>query len=629
MTTRHTVRRWALSAGLAVIAAAGVGTTALTERAAARRVAPTTVPFAVLSTHSGSDPTVSGSGQYVVYTSAPGTADGRTSSVWLSNRADGSVTELTLPKDGVRLGDSVHPVISADGCVVVITTEMAYDLFRDDDSGKRWDVYRSTMPWCGGKQNDWALVSTAISTDGQAQARGDVDPAQPAAVSSSGTVIAYARPFESASGLADPARHPTSIDLVDWTIPVDDPSHTKPAPGLPAELASNSIQYVGQRTPALSADGNTVVFVSDATSNAAVPDWIAPAADATTAPTQLYAWDRTESDPFKAVTLISTADRGPADQSVVDPAVSADGKTIAFSSTATNLISVAALQVCGSACPAQIYVVQRGDQSQMISIISREPAEPGQIIVSGDGNSFAPSITSDGNTIVFATQATNLMEVKTPGGGDEGDGDLLIADLATGAVKRAFESPAPAPGADSHPHLSANGRALVADSLVADRLMGDPTISGRQVVVATFNPTVSIADLDLGTVSVSVPGPEWFVNVVNQGPGSFIPASVTIDNTDFALTSAGSCFNFAPVAAGQSCSVAIILTPTVAGPETAKLTVSEAGFGAISLVSAVHGAGGEPALDADPKVADFGTTVVDRSAPRRRRSTSTTSTTPR
>lgn len=140
--------------------------------------------------------------------------------------------------------------------------------------------------------------------------------------------------------------------------------------------------------------------------------------------------------------------------------------------------------------------------------------------------------------------------------------------------------------------------------------MGDPTISGRQVVVATFNPTVSIADLDLGTVSVSVPGPEWFVNVVNQGPGSFIPASVTIDNTDFALTSAGSCFNFAPVAAGQSCSVAIILTPTVAGPETAKLTVSEAGFGAISLVSAVHGAGGEPALDADPKVADFGTTVV-------------------
>jgi len=591
------------------VAAASFGSGALTNRAVAR-VAPTSVPFSVLSSSEASEPTVSGSGQYVVYTSAPATDDGRTSSAWITDRADGTTSELTLPKDGVRPGNTLHPVISADGCVVVVITEMAYDLFRDDDTGERWDAYRETMPWCGGQPNDWSLVSTVISTEGQAQARGDVDSTQAPAVSSSGTVIAYARPFKSASGLDDPARHPSAIDVVDWTVPIDDPTHTVPAAGLPAELAGNSVQYAGARSPALSGDGNTLVFSSDATSNEAVPDWATPAAGATTVPSQIYAWNRLEADPYAAVQLISTNDRGAADAGAVDPAVSADGKTIAFSSSATNLISVAALATCGSSCPAQIYVVQRGDASQVMTIISREPAAPGEIIVSGNGASFTPSITSDGNTIVFATQATNLMQIQTPGGGDAGDGDLLIADLATGNLQRAFESPSPAPGAHSHPHLSANGRALVADSLVADRLLGDPSITGRHVVVATFNPTVTMSDLDVGTVSVSVPGPEWFVNVVNQGPGSFQPAGITIDNPDFALTANGSCFSLAPVAAGKSCSVAIILTPTIDGPEKATLTVAEAGYGAIVLSSAVNGAGGLPALDAEPKAADFGEAVV-------------------
>jgi hypothetical protein len=613
------VRRWALRSGLTVIVAAGFGTPATPSRVEARTAA-TTVPFSVLSPAVSSDPTVSGNGQYVVFTSAPGTDDGRTSSIWLADRANGALTELTLPNPNVRVGNSLHPVISADGCVVVMTTETAYDLFRDDDKGSRWDVYRTTLPACGGKVNDWTLVSTVINASGVAQARGDVNPDEPAAVSGSGSVVAYVRPFTSLSGVDDAEHQPNSIDVADLTIPIDDPLHTVSAPGLPTELSASNVTYRGQNGPALSGDGNIMVFTSDATSDQAVADWNTSADGATTTPSQVYAWNRADSDPYTAVSLISTGDHGPADATTSGPAVSTDGRFVAFSSAATNLVPSPELTGCAAACPPQVYAVDRDTDNNRIfgesgtislTIVSAVFAPDGSGFQIGNGASFAPSISSDGNTLVFASQASNLLEVQTPGGGEMGDGDLVIADLTSKRLHRAFESPAPAPGAHSHPHLSANSRVLVADSLVVDRLLGDPTVRGRHVVAASFVPALSLADLDLGTVMVNIPGPEWFVNVVNMGPGSFVPASITTDDPDFAV-SGGTCLDLAPVAAGQSCSVRLILTPSAPGPLSATLTVAEAGFGAITLTAPLRGAGGEPALSADPAGADLGSAVVGK-----------------
>jgi Tol biopolymer transport system component len=600
---------------------AGILSPVLSERANARVLA-TTVPFALVSPAVSSNPTVSGTGQYVVFTSAPGTDDGRTSSVWLSDASTDQLTELSLPNPLVQVGNSVNPVISADGCVVVMTTEISYDVFRDKDEGSRWDVYRTILPACGGKANDWTLVSTFINDTGDAEARDDVDPDEPAALSGSGSVVAYVRPFVSLSGIPDDGPQPNAVDVVDLTIPVDSPGHTTAAPGLPTEASSNDIAYAGQGSPALSADGNVVVFSSDATSEKAVADWAAPAAGATTVPTEIFAWDRSDGDPFTAVQLVSAGANGAADASAVTPAVSADGRLVAFSSSASNLVQSAELANCQRACPAQLYIVDRDtdnnrvfgeDGKTSIDIISAVTKADGSGISIGNGASFAPSISADGTTLVFATQASNLLEVQTPGGGDVSDGDLIIADVPTDALRRAFESPAPAPGANSHPHLSANSRVLVADSLVADKLLGDPSITGRHVVAASYAPALSLADLDLGTVLVGVPGGEWFVNVVNNGPGSFVPASVTTDNPDFAI-SGGTCLDLAPVAAGQSCGVTVILTPHAEGPLSATLTVAEAGFGAITLPATLRGAGGEPALAAKPTTAPLGTVVVGQTS---------------
>ena len=609
---------------VAVVALGGVSSPALPSRVVA--ASPTSSgPYSLVSPSPSVTPTVSANGQFVVYVSAPPTADGRKKSVWIDDRTTNTSTELTVPKDGIRVGDSVNPVISSDGCVVAVTTEMSYDLFRDDDKGSRWDVYRTTLPGCGGKVNDWTLVSTRINHVGQAEARNDVDPSAAAALSSSGSVVAYVRPFESASGAKSLIAQPDAIDVVDLSIQIDDPTHTRQAPGLPTEVSDNKVTYAGQRSPALSADGTYVVFSSDATSRDAVPDWVVPQANATTVPSEVYVWNRAEADPFKAVSLVSQAGNVAADKSAVTPSISADGRYVAFSSSATNLVPTANLSACGSGCPAQIYVADRdADNNQIygetgvgqtsMALLSAVPSDDNQSLVAGDGASFDPTMTSDGHTIVFATQASNLMKLQNAGGGDSGDGDVLVADVASKTLRRAFDTPTPTPGAYSHPHLSANGRLLVADTLVADRLIGDPSLTDRHVVSASIIPTVSLADSDFGTTTVGVPGQEWYLNVINAGPGSFVPASVTIDNPAFTITK-GSCLDNAPVAAGQYCSVMIILTPTAPGPIAATLTVAEAGFGAISVSAAVKGAGGDPALFTATSAADFGSVIVGQNSP--------------
>ncbi len=631
MAARQDRRRWAaLTAGFATLAVTGLGPTAGPQRVSADTApVPIASPLSLVASTAGRTPSVSGNGQFVVFAAAPGEADAsgsRTSSVWLSDRLTGEITELTLPREGTRLGNSVNPVISADGCTALIATETAYDLFRDDDEGARWDIYRSTLPACGGKIGDWAIVSTLLSADGQAQARNDIDAEQTVAVSSSGSVVAYVRPFESLSGNDDPDLPAGAIDVVDLSIPIDSAGHTAPAPGLPTEAPGNGLDYVGQAGPALSADGSVLVFFSDATSDVAVADWVAPIGASTAVPTQVFAWNRDDADPFTAVVLMSggsagaTVATGAGNASSVDPTVSADGSVVAFASAASNLVDAAALDQCTGSCPSQIYVVARdpdvngiNDEEGLSStvLISQPASEAGSPVVIGNGASFAPAISGDGMSVAFSSQASNLLQVQTPGGGEIGDGDLLIADLANGTrLRRAFDSLTPTAGAHGRPQISANGRVVVADSLVAGELLANPELTGRHIVAATYTPALSIAALDLGTIAVLVPGPEWVVNVVNLGPGSFTPAEVTIDNPDFAI-SGGSCVNDrAPVQPGRACDVKIILTPTVAGPRLATLTVAEAGFGAIILAAPVKGAGGEPALDAVPDFADYGSEVV-------------------
>ena len=128
--------------------------------------------------------------------------------------------------------------------------------------------------------------------------------------------------------------------------------------------------------------------------------------------------------------------------------------------------------------------------------------------------------------------------------------------------------------------MSANGRVVVFDTL-AGAAYGKPPVDGRQIAVVDHPPVLSSANLDVGTVAVGYPGPEWFLVLANQGPSSFIPALVEVDNPDF-LISGGTCVDQigAPVPPGGACTVNLMLMPSVPGEITGTLTVSEDGFGA-------------------------------------------------
>ena len=566
---------------------------------------------------------MSGDGRFVVYQGAPPTTDGRNSTVWLRDQQTNVSLELTIPTETVRMGDTVPPNISADGCVVVVITEMAFDLFRDDDRGNRWDVYRATLPACGGQLGDWELVSTSAGFDGQAAALGLADPTQPVAISGSGTVVAYVRPFQPLSGLADSTQQQTSIEVVDFSIPVDDFGRSSTAAGMPAGSPDIAGVFLGQRSPALSGDGSVLVFVSDATANEAVSTWPAPATPGAAAISQVFAWDRNNIDPFTNVVVVSQAAGLAADADALAPSVSSDGRVVAFESAATNLVPAVSPANCVAVCLTQVYVVDRDtdvnftyDEPGTVSLelVSSVRDEAGTV-VPGNGNSGAPSLSADGNTTAFGTQSNNLLTAQVPGFGEPGDGDVMVADLNTGVVRRGFARTEAVAGAHAHPALSANGRVLVADSLAAAALVDQPEVAGRQVVSTLFIPTVHIAPVDVGTITVLVPSSEWRVWVNNDGPGSFTPAAVQSDNPDFALTG-GSCFEKSAVPAGKSCDVTFILTPSVAGPLSGQLTVAEAGYGALTLTSTLSGAGGDPAFEALPAGADLGSAQVNNVAGR-------------
>ncbi|MEZ5215154.1 MAG: hypothetical protein R2715_00855 [Ilumatobacteraceae bacterium] len=113
--------------------------------------APTPVGTSLVATAAGS-PTVSGNGRWVAYVAASATmtddAGAPLDSVWLLDRSTGEAIEITSPVDGLRPGRSAAPVLSGDGCTLVVVTELAYDVFRDDDRGTRWDTYRTVLPEC-------------------------------------------------------------------------------------------------------------------------------------------------------------------------------------------------------------------------------------------------------------------------------------------------------------------------------------------------------------------------------------------------------------------------------------------------------------------------------------------------
>jgi len=638
-------RRRAIFVGLGVLLTAlGATQVAADRRAPAQSTQQ--LPMAFVESVRSQTPTVSADGRWVAYSGLRESqaTDPVNQSItvlqenttWLKDRADNSLIDLSPRRAELRVGNTVWPVISGDGCTVTVVTELALDLFRDDDLGNRWDVYRLLLPHCDGEPGDWELVSASSGSGFDVTAGDNASPLYPPAVSADGNQVAYTHQF---APLA--AAEVLGVTVVDLTIAIGQSARSIAVAGTPAVAPSSTFRFHGQREPTISADGYVVAFSSDAVSDAPQPEWGTGLVEGGFAVSNVYVWDRTPPvdpslvdpslvdpslvDPaarpadsgvatIKAISLAAAGATGDA----TSPALSGNGRFVAFVSTASNLIPGATLPPCGEVCLPQVYLFDRSDNS--LRLASRQPGDPASPPVAADAGATQPSLNYGGEELLFVSRSNNLFPTRSLSVGDAADGDIVLALPALGTIDRVSvlaDGITPAPAANSHPRVSAVGRVVVFDTLAGTAFpesgSSTPEI-GRQVAIVDHAPVLSLADLDVGTVAVWFPGPEWFLVLSNSGPSSFLAATATVDNDDFLITG-GSCLEQAvAVAPGDSCTVKLMLLPSAAGQRSGTLTVSEEGFGAVSISAQLTGRGGEPSLAPTPAGGYAGSVLVGASS---------------
>jgi hypothetical protein len=647
MTTPAPTRRISRFACLAVVAGAGsvFGAVGVAHAAPADPAVPT---GGLQLAGPGSEPSVSSDGRRVVYVAASQwtfDAEGAAmDSVWLLDRTAGVTSELTIPIDGTRPGRSRHPVVSGDGCSVAVVTESAYDLFRDDDRGDRWDVYRTILPGCAGafELGEWELVSivdTVDSTGAPTVSASDrADPSDTPSLNESGDVVAFT--MAAAAGSGGQPRPWSAVVVADLTVPLGQPGRLTPVPGLPVDAPAAALTVVGQRQPAVSGDGRFVAFATDTvptatedlgTGEVAFPaSWTAlstPAASPEELPvavTQVYVWNREPNDADESASAwFRLASAGPAGQpgaaSSTAPAISDHGEVVAFTSSAPDLLP-AALEPTFAGI-TQIYRWDATATELPITLVTQVAGVP------GDGASSAPDLDATGRLVAFETQATSLLAPPATASMSSEGADLLLADARTGAFQRLTVRPDGQPAVRSarRPAMSATGRVIAFESLDPVALgvpapTGAPAESGSttleggwQLLVDEFPTELASSDLDLGTTAPGAVSSTWYTTIVNHGRAAFLPDSIVTTDPAFQIVG-GTCLPDLAVMPGESCTVEVAFAPSIDGPASADVVVAEAGADPVTVSVGVVATAGVPSLAMSPTSNDFGSPLVGLSS---------------
>ena len=197
--------------------------------------------------------------------------------------------------------------------------------------------------------------------------------------------------------------------------------------------------------PAISADGRYAAFYSDASNLVS--------GDANGA-RDVFIRDRQTGE----TTRVSVDGAGAeANDDSFEPAISANGRFVAFSSSATNLVAGDSNDV------NDVFVRDR--QANTTTRVSL-----GLAGANADGGSDSASISGDGRLVAFTSAATNLVE-----GDTNGQRDAFVFDRQTGVTTRASLSFAGEQAIlDSFtPELSADGRYLAFTSFASNLVSFD------------------------------------------------------------------------------------------------------------------------------------------------------------
>jgi len=220
---------------------------------------------------------------------------------------------------------------------------------------------------------------------------------------------------------------------------------------VPPEMQSDANS--GQ--PAISADGHLVAFMSDATNLVISP---------TNGAHNIFVKDTGTG----VTTRVSTDSNGLSGNKDSDyPAISADGRFVAFESLASNLVPGDTNNMCTAAsgtninCPDVFLKDTRTGETKRISTDAAGEQ--------GDRESKHPSVSADGRFVAFNSGASNIVP-----GDPNGVSDIFVKDTRTGAITQVSIGAGGERGDDDsdYPAVSADGRFIAfmsdASNLVAD-----------------------------------------------------------------------------------------------------------------------------------------------------------------
>lgn len=215
-----------------------------------------------------------------------------------------------------------------------------------------------------------------------------------------------------------------------------------------------------------------------------------------------------DSGTTERVSLAS--DETPGDNASSRPSLSADGRLVAFDSLSTNLVPG------DSNGTYDVFVRDRfNGTTERVSISAHENQ--------ANGESYSPSISTDGRFVAFVSLATNLAPSDA-----NGAGDIFVRDRRDRTTERdsLASDETPGNGASANPSISADGLFVAYESLATNLVSND------------INNTVDVFvrnRIDGTTERVSVSQNEFQGNAASSMPsisadGRFVAFTSSADN---------------------------------------------------------------------------------------------------
>jgi len=471
------------------------------------------------------DPSMSADGRYVAFESkASNLVSGDTNGeqdIFVHDRQTGQTTRVSVASDGTQarsgtIYGSLSPSISADGRYVAFhsyatnlvsgDTNLSSDVFvHDRQTGQTTRVSVAS----DGTQANNLSAHPSISADGRYVA-----------------FVSFANNLVSGdTGYVDVFVHDRQTGQTTRV-----------------SVATGGGQANGNSyDPSISADGRYVAFESDATNLVSGDTNFSP---------DVFVHDRQTGQTTRvSVASDGTQANGPSGK----PSISADGRYVAFMSSADNLVSM-------PGPPTRIYVHDRQTgQTTLVSVASDgTPA---------NSSAFYPSISPDGRYVAFRSRASNLVS-----GDTNGTWDVFVHDRQTRQTIRVSVASdgTQANGVltiSSKPSISYDGRHVAFESDASSLVSGD-TNNARDIFVHsregdTAPTVVSITRAD--------PNPTSAASV--RFTVTFSEPVTGVDASDFALTTTGSLSGMSVTSVSGSGNTYSVTVSTGTGTGTLRLDV--------------------------------------------------------